>query len=420
MPKLPTIDDCTACGVCVDTCAHGAISMREDKNGYYNIVINDEKCIDCKLCEKKCHVLNQDKLHRHEMNEVSPLAGWSTDEELIKRSATGAIFAQIACDMLTDGNTYVYGASLQKDSMVKHIEISDVSDIYKLQNSKYQQSVTVGIFKQVKRRLKEGYRVLFSGVPCQIGALYTYLGNQTTLLENLYTIEVICHGVPTNMLHRLGIKYNKAERVVAYRTKEHSGWIYGSNNRVVYETENGKRKYMDNHTKDFLFRAYLSLSFSFSRKNCYSCKYSMLKRVSDLTIGDFWGFEKSEDFYKLGNYMGTSVIMPNSNKGRWMISQSDKLHLVPAKWEDILPLNQNLYMPSNRYAYTGYDKVATIMRLPEPFRKFIFMNGFTNKYINRMYNLIANIFFARKRKNAYAEIDEEIKKALIYLNKNEQ
>lgn len=118
--------------------------------------------------------------------------------------------------------------------------------------------------------------------------------------------------------------------------------------------------------------------------------------------------------------MGTSVIMPNSNKGRWMISQSDKLHLVPAKWEDILPLNQNLYMPSNRYAYTGYDKVATIMRLPEPFRKFIFMNGSTNKYINRMYNLIANIFFARKRKNAYAEIDEEIKKALIYLNKNEQ
>ena len=416
MPNLPTIDSCTACGVCVDTCARSAIFMKEDKNGYYNIVIDNEKCVDCKLCEKKCHVLNQDKLCRHEMNEVSPLAGWSIDEELIKSSATGAIFAQIACDMLADGNTFVYGASLQEDSTVKHVEISDVRDICQLQNSKYQQSVTVGIFKQVKKRLKEGHRVLFSGVPCQIGALYTYLGNQANLIENLYTIEVICHGVPTNMLHRLGIKYNKAKRVVAYRTKEHSGWIYGSNNRVVYEMANGMRKYMYNHTSDFLFRAYLS--FSFSRKNCYSCKYSILKRVSDLTIGDFWGFEKSDDFYKLGNYMGTSVIMPNSDKGRWMVSQSEKLHLVPAKWEDILPLNQNLYMSTNRYAYTGYDKVAIMMRLPEPLRKFVFMNGSTNKYINRLYNLISSRLFARKRKKAYAEIEGEVREALIYLNKN--
>lgn len=420
MPKLPTIDNCTACGVCIDTCVRGAISMAEDKNGYYDIVLDNDKCVDCKLCEKKCHVLNQSNLSRHEMNEVSPLAGWSTDEELIKRSATGAIFAQIACDMLADGNTYVYGASLLENSTVKHIEISNVKDIYKLQNSKYQQSVTVGIFKQVKKRLKEGHRVLFSGVPCQIGALYTYLGNQARLIENLYTIEVICHGVPTNNLHRLGIKYNKAERVVAYRTKEHSGWIYGRNNRVVYEMPDGKRKYMSNSTKDFLFRAYLSFSFSFSRKNCYSCKYSTLKRVSDLTIGDFWGFEKSKDYNLFGNYMGTSVIMPNSDKGRWMVSQSNKLHLVPTKWEDILPLNQNLYMPTNRYAYTGYDKVGVMMKLPEPFRKIVLMNGSTNKYVNKLYNLITNRLFAHKRKKANVEIEEEVKKALKYLNKNKQ
>lgn len=418
MPKLPTTDNCTACGVCIDTCAHRAISMAEDKNGYYNIIIDSTKCVNCKLCEKKCHILNQEKLDRHEMNKISPLAGWSTDEDLIKHSATGAIFAQIACDMLADGNTFVYGASLQKDSTVKHIEISEVEDIIKLQNSKYQQSVTVGIFKQVKERLKQGHRVLFSGVPCQIGALYTYLGKQTSLMENLYTIEVICHGVPTNYLHRLGIKYNKAERIVAYRTKEHSGWIYGRNNRIVYETGNGKRKYMSNSTKDFLFRAYLS--FSFSRKNCYSCKYSTLKRVSDLTIGDFWGFEKSDDYNLLGNYMGTSVIMPNSEKGKWMVDQSKKLHLVSAKWEDILPLNQNLYMPTNRYAYTGYDKVSTLMKLPEPFRKLVFMNGSTNKYINKLYNFIVNRLYEHKRKMANKECDYEVKKALQYLNNKKE
>lgn len=142
--------------------------------------------------------------------------------------------------------------------------------------------------------------------------------------------------------------------------------------------------------------------------------------MSDLTIGDFWGFEKSDDYNLLGNYMGTSVIMPNSEKGKWMVDQSKKLHLVSAKWEDILPLNQNLYMPTNRYAYTGYDKVSTLMKLPEPFRKLVFMNGSTNKYINKLYNFIVNRLYEHKRKMANKECDYEVKKALQYLNNKKE
>lgn len=414
MPILPTIDNCTACGACIDTCHHGAISMMEDNNGYYNLTIDKDKCVECKLCEKHCHILNQDLLERHDLKKTKPLAGWSLDEELIQKSATGAIFAQIACDMLAEGNTYVYGASLQSDSSVKHIEISDAKDIYKLQNSKYQQSLTYGIFKQVRNRLKEGARVVFSGVPCQVAALYIYLGKKGNLTDHLYTIEVICHGVPTNALHRLGMKYNNAKRIIAYRTKKNSGWIYGQNNRVVYEMGNGKLKYMVNHTKDFLFRAYLS--FSFSRKNCYTCKYATLKRVSDLTIGDFWGFEKSKEYFKYGNYMGTSVIMPNSPKGQWMIGQSNKLHLVKASWEEILPLNQNLYMPTNRYAFKGYDKVNTFLKIPEPFRKTLFMNGSTNKFLNKLYCVITNILLSYKHQKTEKQIEDHLKKSLEYLN----
>lgn len=414
MPLLPTIDSCTACGACIDTCAHHAIRMAEDPNGYYNINIDKDKCINCKLCEQKCHIINQDKLYRHSPLTVSPLAGWSTNQEIIKGSATGGIFAQVAYDLLSmDNNTFVYGAALQEDSTVKHIEISNKDDIWKLQNSKYQQSVTVGIFKQVKKRLISGATVLFSGVPCQIAALYAFLGNKQQLTSKLYTIEVICHGVPTNALHRLGIKYNKAKRVIAYRTKQNSGWIYGRNNRVVYETLDGSQKYMKKPIEDFLFRAYLS--FSFSRKNCYTCKYSTLKRVSDLTIGDFWGFEKSDDYAIYGNYMGTSVILPNSEKGSWMINQSQSLHTVSAKWEDILPMNQNLYMPTNRYLFPGYNKVATLMKLPEPVRKMVFMNGSTNSIINTFYNLATKIFFVRKRRKANEEIVSCMKKSLEYL-----
>lgn len=410
MPQLPTIDNCSACGACIDACNHKAIRMEEDINGFYNIVIDSDKCIECKLCETKCHILNQNNLIRHNPCQ-QPLAGWSLREEIIKNSATGGIFAQIAYDMLSEGNTFVYGASLQADSSVRHIEISRCEDIHKLQNSKYQQSVTTGIFKQVKSRLKEGYRVLFSGVPCQVAALYAFLGKKTDL-TNLYTIEVICHGVPTNYLHRLGIRYNKAKRVVAYRTKQNSGWIGGRNNRVVYQMPDNSLKYMPDTSKDFLFSAYLSFSFSFSRKNCYICKYSVLKRVSDITIGDFWGFEKSTDYARYGNFMGTSVILCNSEKGMNMVINNVNLHTTPAKWEEILPFNQNLYMPTNRYMFNGYDKVHKLIRLPEPIRQIVFMNGSTNKFLNKIYKLIyyrlSNGIRARKNR----EIQIKCNKAL--------
>lgn len=414
MPQLPTIDNCTACGACVDACNHHAIRIEEDSNGFYNVVLNADKCVDCKQCETKCHILNQEVLRRNNPCEVQPLAGWSTQEEIIKNSATGGIFAQIAYDMLAEGNTFVYGASLQEDSSVKHIEISCCEDIHKLQNSKYQQSVTTGIFKQVKKRLKEGYRILFSGVPCQIASLYAFLGTKSDM-KNLYTIEVICHGVPTNYLHRLGIRYNKAKRVVAYRTKMNSGWIYGRNNRVVYQLPDNRLKYMPNTSKDFLFSAYLS--FSFSRKNCYACKYATLKRVSDITIGDFWGFEKSPDYAHYGNFMGTSVILCNTERGKEMVARNSNLYTTPAKWEEILPLNQNLYMPTNRYIFNGYDKVYKLMKLPEPIRQVVFMNGSTNKIVNKLYKLIYGKLTNKKRKDKEETIKKECKIALEYLRK---
>lgn len=415
MPQLPTIDNCTACGACIDSCNHKAIRMEEDINGFYNIVIDSDKCIECKLCETKCHLLNQNNLMRHDPCK-QPLAGWSMKEDIIKNSATGGIFAQIAYDMLAEGNTYVYGASLQDDSSVSHIEISSCEEIHKLQNSKYQQSVSTGIFRQVKSRLKEGYRVLFSGVPCQVAALYAFMGNKADL-TNLYTIEVICHGVPTNYLHRLGIRYNKAKRVVAYRTKQNSGWIGGRNNRVVYQMPDGALKYMPNTSKDFLFSAYLS--FSFSRKNCYICKYSVLNRVSDLTIGDFWGFEKSPDYARYGNFMGTSVILCNSEKGKSMVKGNPNIHTTEAKWEEILPMNQNLYMPTNRFIFNGYDKVNQLMKLPEPIRRMAFMNGSTNKYLNKIYKILFNKLSQRMRRKQEDEINIECRKALAYLKNNE-
>ena len=136
MPHLPTPKDCCGCGACVDACPKEAIRLLEDKNCYYNIQIDVSKCVECKLCEKQCHILHPEKLVRSNPQQVKPVAAWSLDDELVKHSATGGIFAQVASNMLAEDHTYVYGASLQDDNSVKHIEISDVADLKKLQNSK--------------------------------------------------------------------------------------------------------------------------------------------------------------------------------------------------------------------------------------------------------------------------------------------
>lgn len=401
-PHLPDLSICCGCAACVDVCTHAALSLREDKNGYYNIILDKDKCVGCKLCEKKCHLLNQEKLQRSVPNKETPLVGWSKNEEIIKNSATGGVFAQIAYTMLSEGNTVVFGAMLTDESSVKHVEISSTENLYKLQNSKYQQSYSVGIYRQAKQRLKEGKRVLFSGTPCQIAALLSYIGNNDTLKEQLFTMEVLCHGVPTNHIHRLGLQLNKAQRIKAYRNKlDGKGWLKG-NNMLSYVMPDGSVKIMDSRRNDFVFRSYLS--FSFSRPGCYSCPYADIHRVSDITLGDFWGVQRSPNREKYENLMGTSIILVNTEKGREMVESSKDLLVMPVTWKEFLPYNQNLFMPTNKYLFKGAQRVKLIMKLPLPVRKFVFQNGFSNAFLSRAYDKLFGLVFG----NVYKSKDKEI------------
>lgn len=414
MPNLPDKTLCCGCAACVDTCKHGALRLSEDKDGYYNVVVDDDKCIDCKLCERKCHILQQTNLRRHDPRKAQTFAGWSLDEKLIRKSATGGIFAQIAYTMLQEGNTTVYGATLKDDSSVCHLGITSIDELYKLQNSKYQQSYTVGIYRKVLSDLKSGRRVLFSGVPCQIAALYTFLNYKEDLSQNLYTIEVLCHGVPSNFLHRLAIQKNKAERIKAYRNKEEGkGWIGGLNNRLSYYMPDGRVKLMKNRREDFLFRSYLT--FSFTRLSCYQCKYSNISRVSDVTIGDFWRFQESPNRDKYENLMGSSIIVVNSDKGKEMLANCKNLHTVPVTWKEFLPYNQNLFMPTTKYLFRGAKYIHVINKLPKSMQTFIYQNGFTNEKLDVLYQRIQRKINGRNLQKKENEINDMIEKTLKYL-----
>ena len=409
MPKLPNLSDCCGCAACVDICPKEAISLREDKNGFINISLDKTKCVECGLCVKHCHIVNQSMLSWSNPLDTYPCAGWSTDEVLIKASASGAIFAQIAYNFLSQGNSFVYGASLQEDNSVHHIEVSDINDLHLLQNSKYQQSNTVGIYEKVKNRLSQGGRVLFSGVPCQVAALYGFLGFNKDRYPNLYTIDIICHGIPSNDLFRTALKITNSRRIVCFRTKTDDGWIMGANNRVTYESNNGAKHIAQRYPRDFFYRAYLTNSLC--RQNCFSCKYANVSRISDLTIGDFWGFEKTSRAGLYKNHMGTSVILPNTINGQWMLS-GDQLHIVSTSWIEILPYNQNLFMPTTACDYTLYNKIYLIKRLPLGIKRILYQKGFASSFFDKCFNKILGIFIGKKRRRQLKIRKERLDKVL--------
>lgn len=408
MPILPDNSSCCGCAACVDICPKNAISVIEDKNGYYSIYIDNKVCIDCKLCEKRCHILQQKSLLRNDPLKANSYAGWSKDNEIIKHAATGGVFTEIAKDFLSRTEAAVYGAELQADSTVKHVRISTITDLKRLQNSKYQQSYTAGIYKSVRKDLESGLYVLFSGVPCQIAALYIFLNYNEKLIKKLYTIEVLCHGVPSNILHRFAIKENKAKALFAYRNKDNFGWL--RNNKVSYLMPDGSLKICKDRRSDFLYRSYLSLSLS--RNSCNSCKYADINRVSDITIFDFWGLEKNERKNELINPMGTSVILANSEKGKELVIGATNMYLTPIHWHEFLPYNQNLFMPTNKYLFKGANHIHWIIKMPRPIQKFIYQNGFTNPLADRIYQKLYKIVFRRLIHKKIQEIRIESDKIL--------
>lgn len=417
-PHLPSSDHCCGCASCVDACPNKALSLVEDKNSFLNIHVDENLCVGCHLCESQCHLLHPERLQRHDARKVQPWAGWSTRQELIKKSASGGIFAQLAYDFLTPDQAephYVYGAALQSDGNVRHVEVSSRQELTLLQNSKYQQSDLQGIYAVVRNRLKEGAVILFSGVPCQIAALYSFLGPDSAMTEKLYTIEVLCHGVPTQALYRTALRVEKAKRIVSYRTKDESGWI-NNNNRLTYEMQDGREVTKKKHVYDFLFRAYLE--FSFTRKNCFQCPYANISRVSDVTLADFWGWDNSlrKELYR--NHWGVSVITPNSSKGDALLKGSSELHLVETSWEEFLPKNPNFFMPNNQYLFEGADKIHRIQQLPLWCQKFIFQNGFSNRYLNEAYKRLLDVVLFFKHKRESAEVKQHLKATLEYLNES--
>lgn len=339
---------CTGCRSCEQLCAHQAISMQPDSEGFLTAVINQKQCVDCGLCAKRCP--QNTSLVAHKPQAVYAIR--DKDEKELKVSASGGAFAATARIVLQQGGIAV-GAAYNEDWSVSHIGITQLNDLPKLQSSKYVQSNTEDTYKEVKKWLQEGKTVLYSGTPCQIAGLKAFLHKD---YDNLLTMEVICHGVPSPKLFTHYIKWlskRLGSKLLFYDFRDKSyGWGLDYLTKTKTKTK----------TQPCLLDPYYLhfLQGNTYRECCYACRYATPNRCADMTIGDYWGLEKEHpDFFST---KGVSCLLVNSEKGmEWWNRLAKEFYCIESTFEQVARINHNLLRPTKRPAirdgiYKNLDK----------------------------------------------------------------
>lgn len=387
VPRLKDYNDCTGCGVCSIVCPRHAILMRPDENGSYSPVIDSIKCIKCGICENVC-------FREIPMTEDDPQAfvGYNMDDMLARQSASGGIFSAAASGIIQQGGV-VYGVAAEFNSdgvRVIHKEAATQEELLFLLKSKYVQSDCSNVFEEIRRKLFNGTVVLFCGTSCQVNALYRYLGQRE--YKNLYTMDLICHGVPGQKLFSDYIDYlgaNKGSRVnrFDFRTKRDGAIQYEMH--VGYE---GVENYeCIQKMRSSYYRLFMSMNSY--RNCCYHCEYATLYKPSDVTVGDY--FEIRDDYPDIyerelkGRFSISSVLIHNS-KGEELLSRYGKnLKLIPVEAEKIQASHGNLRKPSQ---YTSLRKT---------FFKILHQSGFdgVERYFKRRDRLLLLPKMVLKRKS---------------------
>ena len=351
LPNLVSEKACFGCMLCADTCPKQAITIQENANGFWMPYIDSSLCVGCHLCEHKCKMVQslllQDKCKQ-------PLYGWCIDDSIRNSSASGGVFTAIALEMIRKHNAVVFGASLQNNK-VCHIGIEEESDLFMLQGSKYIQSKTEGIYQSVRDYLKVGRFVVFSGTPCQVKALKIFLN---TDYDNLLTIDLICHGVVSNIIFRRHIEKNKCGEVLAFRDKS-KGW----GRDVFFLTKKKGVVSVDTNWRHNFFYHAFQLE-TCTRNSCYDCPFCRQERVADITIGDYWAAKHTEEY----DARGISTILPNTDIGQKALDVCSIIVTKKVDWLSTIKANPRLFISRPL------------------FKKFA-----CGKYIGRMYKYLPNI-----------------------------
>ena len=286
---------CCGCRACENICPKKAIKMVENSEGFLYPVVDKEKCVNCGLCKKVCPWINKIKRDNYLEKNIC-YAAKSKSKILQLKGSSGGIFGTIA-NYIINNNGLVVGAEMLNDFSVKHSIVDNKKDLEKLYGSKYVASDLNDVFSEIKKKLSDGKKVLFTGVPCQVAGLLNFLGKN---YENLITIDVICHGTPNQKIFKKYIdnmETKKKSKIIKYYFRNKKAGKWGSYKALMIIEKNGK-KYIKKTHADFDPYYNNFLLGNSHRESCYSCPFASSNRVSDITLGDFWGIEKIDDkFY---------------------------------------------------------------------------------------------------------------------------
>lgn len=346
--NLIDVKDCTGCTSCYNKCPINAITMVPNDLGFLYPKINYELCVNCGECLNHCPLKNSICVGKSSEDSYAIMAS----NEIRANSSSGGLFTLIASKVIKNGG-FVCGAVYDEKFDVKHIVSNKLEDIEKMKGSKYVQSELGEVFQEIKDLLLNKNVVLFTGCPCQVSGLYSYLDDNP---QNLLTISLVCAGVPSPEIYNSHKKYledsNSKILNLNFRDKTKFGWNTGLS--VKFEDGN---EYVANVHEDIYLNGFLSGMFL--RESCYDCKFKN-DIYSDIVLGDYWGIQ---NILKFEDGLGTSYISANSEKGRKAIKECSLEYLKMAK----IP---------KKHAITLNPRIRSSMPI-SPFRdKFIdnFMN----------------------------------------------
>lgn len=299
--------DCCGCTACASICPRDAITMQPDALGFRYPEVNKEKCIECNLCVKVCSFhSNYDK----SLNLSKPLAFGARHINLkeVETSRSGAAFIAISDAILEQGGI-VYGVGYTNHLHVCHKRATTKIERDEFKGSKYVQSDLGTTFVQVKKDLQKGKLVLFTGTPCQTSGLNNFIGKK--LRTNLVLVDIVCHGVPSpaiweDYVHFCEHKFKEKIKTFNFRDKLEYGW---SAHKETLILENGEKVKIQHSLFTSLFHQTLTI-----RPSCGNCHFCNTQRPSDITIADFWGWEKVNAEINKDN-KGISLLLINTTKG---------------------------------------------------------------------------------------------------------